>query len=122
MLHTPDIEATKCWSGNLGKIATHAIVYAQLYTPDGQHHGLNAFVVPVRDIRTLKPFPGVLVGDMGKKIGLNGLANGYVSALMSTFTLLHLATLPHPSYSKAWSLNFPMKTNGLLDPPPHKSL
>ena len=76
VLHTPDVEATKCWAGNLGNVATHAIVYAQLYTRDG-HHGLHAFVVPIRDPHTLNVYPGLTVGDMGKKIGFNGVANGY---------------------------------------------
>ena len=76
VLHTPDFEATKCWSGNLGDIATHSMVFAQLYTPDGKCHGLHSFVVPVRDPLTHLPFPGVIVGDMGKKIGQNGIANG----------------------------------------------
>ena len=35
-LNTPDFEATKIWSGNMGKNATHAVVYAQLYTPQWQ--------------------------------------------------------------------------------------
>jgi acyl-CoA oxidase len=34
--------------------------------------------VPVRDLKTHLPFPGITIGDMGEKIGLNGVDNGFL--------------------------------------------
>ncbi|UJR38051.1 hypothetical protein I4U23_030733 [Adineta vaga] len=77
VLNTPDIEAMKFWVGNLGYQATHAVVYAQLYTQN-TCYGLHPFVVPIRDPLTYKTFPGVEAGDIGAKCGWNGIDNGFV--------------------------------------------
>ncbi|XP_065219926.1 peroxisomal acyl-coenzyme A oxidase 3-like isoform X2 [Planococcus citri] len=78
ILNTPNFAAAKCWSGSLGKCATHSIIWARLILPDGTDEGLHAFTVPVRDPANGVAFPGVIVGDMGKKAGLNGVDNGFV--------------------------------------------
>lgn len=76
ILNTPDFQAAKCWAGGLGQAATHGVVYAQLVTPDGVQHGLHTFLVPLRDPNSMICHPGVIVGDMGEKAGLNGIDNG----------------------------------------------
>ncbi|XP_044728061.1 peroxisomal acyl-coenzyme A oxidase 3-like [Chrysoperla carnea] len=78
VINTPDFEAAKCWIGNLGKTATHACVYARLITPDNEDHGLNAFIVPVRNPNSMLPNRGIIIGDLGEKIGLRGLDNGFM--------------------------------------------
>ncbi|CAH0555764.1 unnamed protein product [Brassicogethes aeneus] len=77
VFHSPDFAAAKCWAGGLGQVATHAVVFAQLVI-DGTQYGLHTFLIPIRNPEDMVPFSGVTVGDMGEKIGLNGLDNGFL--------------------------------------------
>ena len=55
----------------MGQTATHAVLLAQLVTPDGVSRGLHSFIIPIRDKETLRAFPGVVIGDMGAKASPN---------------------------------------------------
>uniref|UniRef100_A0A3P9MI55 Acyl-coenzyme A oxidase n=1 Tax=Oryzias latipes TaxID=8090 RepID=A0A3P9MI55_ORYLA len=77
VLNSPTISSIKWWPGGLGKSANYAIVLAQLYSL-GNCHGLHAFIVPVRDMDTHIPLPGVVVGDIGPKFGFNEVDNGFL--------------------------------------------
>jgi len=48
VLNTPTLASMKWWPGTLGKIATHATVYAQLIIDD-KSYGLHVFLVQLRD-------------------------------------------------------------------------
>ena len=78
VIHTPSITATKFWQGNMGVQATHAIVFARLLVA-GNDYGVQSFIVPLRDLDTHKPLPGIEIGDIGNKIGYQSIDNGYVS-------------------------------------------
>ncbi|XP_044046424.1 peroxisomal acyl-coenzyme A oxidase 1 isoform X3 [Siniperca chuatsi] len=77
VLNSPTVSSIKWWPGGLGKTSNHAIVLAQLYT-QGNCYGLHAFIVPIRDMSTHVPLPGIVVGDIGPKFGFNEVDNGFL--------------------------------------------
>jgi acyl-CoA oxidase len=125
VINSPRDESGKFWIGAAGGSTTHAVVYAQvrgcaiyqatntlywmifalmqLIDHRGKAHGLNAFIVQVRDehafeyrrnfgstaqLRSLVDgsfMPGVVCWDVGPKMGRNGVCN-------SSCTCLHLIT------------------------------
>ncbi|KAL3663905.1 hypothetical protein V7S43_010795 [Phytophthora oleae] len=79
VIHTPTDTATKWWIGGSGQTATHTVCFARLVLPnDGADHGVQSFIVPLRDVETHDPLPGVRIGDMGSKMGLQGVDNGWI--------------------------------------------
>ena len=77
ILHSPSIKAAKYWIGDLGRNATHAIVFAKMIIKEDSY-GVQPFIVPVRDIKTHKPFDGIEVGDIGTKLAMKSLDNGFI--------------------------------------------
>jgi acyl-CoA oxidase len=77
VIHTPTLTATKWWIGGAAHTATHAVVFAQLIVK-GKNHGVKSFVVPLRDPKDFSLKIGVTIGDCGKKMGRDGIDNGYI--------------------------------------------
>ncbi|KAK4801162.1 hypothetical protein SAY86_021649 [Trapa natans] len=73
IVDSPTLTSSKWWPGGLGKVSTHAVVYARLIT-DGQDHGVHGFIVQLRSMDDHMPLPGITVGDIGMKFG-NGAYN-----------------------------------------------
>jgi alkylation response protein AidB-like acyl-CoA dehydrogenase len=66
ILCTPTLKAMKWWPGNLGKTATHCLVYANLIL-HGEEMGFHVFMCQLRD-EMHAPLPGVEVGEVGDKV------------------------------------------------------
>ncbi|KAK9448079.1 acyl-CoA oxidase-domain-containing protein [Limtongia smithiae] len=77
VIHTPHLAATKWWIGGAAHTATHTVCFARLIVR-GQDYGVKSFVVPLRDPETYELYPGVSIGDIGKKMGRDGIDNGWV--------------------------------------------
>ncbi|KAL3630055.1 acyl-coenzyme A oxidase [Castilleja foliolosa] len=73
VIHSPTLTSSKWWPGGLGKVSTHAIVYARLLL-NGKDHGVHGFIVQLRSLEDHTPLPGITVGDIGMKFG-NGAYN-----------------------------------------------
>lgn len=85
-LHTPTVTATKWWIGGAGQTATHCAVYARLIT-GGRDYGVHTFLAQLRDATTHMPLAGIRIGDIGPKMGRNGVDNGWIQ--------FHHVRLPH---------------------------
>lgn len=94
MIHTPNVSATKWWIGGAAQTATHSAVFAQLLIK-GVGYGTKTFIVPLRNPafvcvlrlvrtklicvrRTFQLLPGIAIGDIGKKMGRDGIDNGWM--------------------------------------------
>ncbi|XP_050483384.1 probable peroxisomal acyl-coenzyme A oxidase 1 isoform X4 [Bombus huntii] len=77
VLNSPTLTSYKWWPGGLGHTANHAIVVAQLYT-QGECRGVHLFVVQLRDVETHEPLKGIVIGEIGTKLGMNGVNNGFL--------------------------------------------
>ena len=75
IINTPNLNATKWWIGGAAHSATHSAVYARLII-NGKDYGVKTFVVQLRDPLSFSNMPGVTIGDIGKKMGRDGIDNG----------------------------------------------
>ncbi|CAL0306590.1 unnamed protein product [Lupinus luteus] len=81
IIDTPNDGAIKWWIGNAALHGKFATVFARLKLPNYDTKGVSdmgvhAFIVPIRDLKTHEPLPGIEIQDCGHKIGLNGVDNG----------------------------------------------
>jgi len=78
VVHTPNKGAIKWWIGNAALSGQIGTVFARLIA-QGKDHGVHAFLVPLRDLKTHELCPGVIIGDCGDKNGLHGVDNGFIA-------------------------------------------
>jgi len=77
VINTPQERDMKFWIGGAAKTSNVSVVFAQLIM-DGKSEGPHAFLVPLRNKKNHMPLPGITLGDCGKKIGLDGIDNGFI--------------------------------------------
>lgn len=109
VIHSPTVTATKWWPGGMATSSTHAAVMALLYTK-GQCQGPHLFVVPLRDCNTYKCLPGITLGEIGPRFGVQSNDNGFArfdnfriprrNMLMRHSQVLEDGTYVKPAHSK----------------------
>ncbi|KAM6059619.1 peroxisomal acyl-coenzyme A oxidase 2 isoform 5-T5 [Theristicus caerulescens] len=77
ILNTPKISAMKWWPGDMGRSATHTVVFAQLYI-HGKCYGMHPFIVQIRSLQDHSLCPGIIAGDIGPKMSFEHIDNGYL--------------------------------------------
>ncbi|GAA5945945.1 hypothetical protein JCM10213_006196 [Rhodosporidiobolus nylandii] len=113
VLQSNGLTSMKWWIGGLGRTADHAVVMAQLLTPDGKNgalvrRGPFPFIVPLRDRKTRELLPGRTIMDIGPTMTDNGAM------------LLDKVEIPHINFlAKFAQVDI---NNGQFIRPPHDKL
>lgn len=110
IIHSPTITSTKWWPGGLGKTSTHCILMARLII-DEKDYGIHGFFVQLRSLEDHKPLPGIIIGDIGPKMGYEAIDNGYLRFNQYRIPLFNLLS----KYSK-------VTEEGEYIKPPHDKL
>ena len=76
VINTPTVNSQKFWITNGAYHAHWAVVFAQTMV-NNKHEGINAFLVRIRN-DDLSLADGVIIDDMGHKMGVNGVDNARI--------------------------------------------
>lgn len=110
IINSPNITSTKWWIGMAGQTATHTVVIAQTLI-HGKNVGLNWFIVQLRDTITGQVVPGVQAGDVGSKVGHQGVDNGWIQ--------FHQKRIPRTNMLTKW---VSMDRSGEFQPAPNPAV
>ncbi|XP_058055084.1 probable peroxisomal acyl-coenzyme A oxidase 1 [Anopheles bellator] len=77
VLESPTLSSYKWWPGGLAHTANYCVVMAQLFSK-GNCHGIQPFIVQLRDEETHMPLKGITIGEIGNKLGMNSVNNGFL--------------------------------------------
>ncbi|XP_073819825.1 acyl-coenzyme A oxidase 1 [Musca autumnalis] len=89
VLNSPTLTSYKWWPGGLGHTVNMVVLMAQLYIK-GRSYGFQPFLVRIRNAETHEPEAGVDVGDIGPRIGCNGVNNGFLGLKNVRIPLNHM--------------------------------
>eukprot|EP01121_Diplochlamys_sp_Union-15-3_P005599 TRINITY_DN1592_c0_g1_i1.p1 TRINITY_DN1592_c0_g1~~TRINITY_DN1592_c0_g1_i1.p1 ORF type:complete len:702 (-),score=118.60 TRINITY_DN1592_c0_g1_i1:21-2126(-) len=77
VINTPSLTATKWWIGGASQTSQFCVCFARLFI-DNKDHGVQIFIVQLRDLKDHSLLPGINIGDCGAKMGRDGLDNGWI--------------------------------------------
>lgn len=93
----------------------HSVVFAMLYIR-GKSYGLQPFIVQLRDMETHKPMKGIIIGEIGPKIGFGSTNNGFlgfdsVRVPLKNMLMKHARVMPDGEFREMKS---PILTYGIM--------
>ncbi|KAI9278626.1 acyl-CoA dehydrogenase/oxidase C-terminal [Phascolomyces articulosus] len=110
-IHSPYLSSAKWWIGALGRTANYAIIMARLII-HGVEYGPHTFCAQIRSLEDHTPLPGLIIGDIGPKMGYNTVDNGFM--MFDHFRIPHISMLAKYAQVKPGSGEYVKPVNSKL--------